>query len=255
MKLFNEYYNTIVREAEQVRNRIGFFPGGFKPPHAGHFAALQAILGYDVRNPETGEDILLDGATISDNVNIIIGHAPRGSADQNDIYRKMKSRKGTSPEDLKSTEETMITKEMSMKVWEMYISDAAPEMKNKVNVSISSHASPIIGMEQAILGLDSKTIGSSVLNLYAGEEDQKRYEYFTSEKFRMKIADEKRLPVESIYIQSNKIGRLGSATDARSQIMRIATQEADMETLSRFIPPGVNTLNFMNLLQSFHRIQ
>jgi hypothetical protein len=93
------------------------------------------------------------------------------------------------------------------------------------------------------------------LNLYAGEEDQKRYEYFTSDRFRQKISEEKNISVDNIYIQSNKIGRLGSATDARSQIMRVAAQEADMETLSRFIPPGVNVLNFMELLQSFHGIQ
>ena len=230
---------------------IGFFPGGFKPPHNGHFAALQSMLGLDVMNPETGKPILLGDSSPSNYVYVIIGHAPRGSQDQNKNYATAKQRKSTSPDELTAMSETMITKEMSMNIWNFYIEQSDQSLKDKTNITISPHASPIIGMEQAILNLKPREIANSQINLYAGAEDQSRYEYFTSDRFRMKIAEEKQIKPESIHIKRNMLDRLGSATDVRSQILRVATQEADIETLKTLLPPGVDISQFLELVKTF----
>ena len=197
MENFKTYYD------KGTRKRIGFFPGGFKPPHAGHFAALQSMLGYDVKNPETGRSILLDGAETSDYVYVIVGHTPRGSQDQNDMLRKMKARKNTSQQELDTAQEAMITKDMSIKIWELFITQGDSSLKGKVDVSISPHASPLIGMEQKILSLDGKDIENSIINLYAGAEDQARYQYFISDKFKLKVAEEKNIDVDDIQIKNN----------------------------------------------------
>lgn len=229
---------------------IGFFPGGFKPPHNGHFAALQSMLGYDVMNPETGKPILLDGSITSEYVYVIIGHAPRGSQSQNDIYNKAKRNK-MSPDELGGISETMITKEMSQEVWNMYINQADKSLADKVNISISSSPSPVIGMEQAILNLKPKQIANNIINLYAGAEDQSRYQYFVSDRFKLKISDQHNISPEKIQIKANLLDRLGSATDVRSQILRVAAQEADIQTLEKMLPPGVNIPEFLNLVKKF----
>lgn len=241
-KKYHSEYNS--------QSSIGFFPGGFKPPHNGHFAALQSMLGYDVMNPETGKPILLDGSETSNFVYVIIGHAPRGSQQQNKAYASAKQRK-LPTDQLSGMSETMITKEMSVDVWNFYISQSDQSLQDKVDVSISPHASPIIGMEQAILNLRPKDIANSTINLYAGAEDQSRYEYFTSDKFRMKISEEMNIQPESINIKRNMLDRLGSATDVRSQILRVAAQEADINTLKTMVPPGVDISQFLQLVKSF----
>ena len=109
-------------------------------------------------------------------------------------------------------------------------------------------------MEQKILSLDGKDIENSIINLYAGAEDQARYQYFISDKFKLKVAEEKNIDVDDIQIKNNKLDRLGSATDARSQIIRVAASEADMDTLQQFTPPGVDKLKFMDILQPFHKL-
>lgn len=247
MDNFSKYHSDY-----NSKSSIGFFPGGFKPPHNGHFAAVQSMLGYDVMNPETGKPILLNGSTSSNYIYVIIGHAPRGSQDQNKNYSTAKSRKTTSQDELTAMSETMITKEMSMKVWEFYIEQSDQSLKDKVNIAISPHASPIIGMEQAILNLKPREISNSIINLYAGAEDQSRYEYFTSDKFRLKIAEEKQVNPDSVQIKRNMLDRLGSATDVRSQILRVAAEEADIETLKTMLPPGVNISQFLELVKGFH---
>ena len=54
-----------------------------------------------------------------------------------------------------------------------------------------------------------------------------------------------------ISIKANKLDRLGSATDARSQVLRVAAEQADMNTIKRFIPAGVDPLKFLQLLKTF----
>lgn len=245
MDNFKKYHNDYTKSKS-----IGFFPGGFKPPHNGHFAALQSMLGYDVMNPETGKPILLDGSITSEYVYVIIGHAPRGSQSQNDIYNKAKRSKVSSDE-LGGISETMITKEMSQEVWNMYINQADKSLTDRVNVSISSSPSPVIGMEQAILNLKPKQIANNIINLYAGAEDQSRYQYFVSDRFKLKISDQHNIPPEKIQIKANLLDRLGSATDVRSQILRVAAQEADIQTLERMLPPGVSIPDFLNLVKKF----
>lgn len=232
------------------KSSIGFFPGGFKPPHNGHFAAVQSMLGYDIGNPETGKPILLNGSDTSDFIYVIIGHSPRGSTDQNKAFAAAKKNK-TDPEAMNNVSETMITKEMSLEVWNLYISQGDKSLASKVDVSISPHASPIIGMEQAILNLKERDIANNIINLYAGAEDQSRYEYFTSDRFKAKISQEKKIRPENITIKTNMLDRLGSATDVRSQILRVAAQEADLRTLETMIPPGVDISQFLNLLKNF----
>ena len=244
MKPFNQYHNEYT-----TKKSIGFFPGGFKPPHAGHFAALQSMLGFDVKNPETGSSILLGDAMVSDHVYVIIGHAPRGSLDQNTSYNKMKKTKDV--EGLQAMSSGMITKEMSKQIWELYMNQGDKNIASKSTVMISPAASPIIGMESLILNLKSEQIANNVLNLYAGQEDQERYKYFTSDKFRAKLAEHKDIDINKIKIKANMIDRLGSATDARSQILRVASQEADIETLKKYIPAGVNINDYLNLLKTF----
>lgn len=244
MKPFNQYHNKYTS-----RESIGFFPGGFKPPHAGHFAALQSMLGYDVKNPETGSSILLGDAGTSDHVYVIIGHAPRGSLDQNTSYNKMKKTKDV--EGLRTISSGMITKEISKQVWELYMKQSDQSIADRSTVMVSPAASPIIGMEEIILNLKPEQIANNTLNLYAGQEDQERYKYFTSDKFRVKLAERKDIDINKIMIRANMIDRLGSATDARSQILRVAAQEADIETLKKYIPAGVNINDFLDLLKTF----
>ena len=152
---------------------------------------------------------------------------------------------------MNTLKETMITKETSMKIWELYLASVDSSVNERINVSISPSASPVIGMESKILELDSDQFKNNTINLYAGEEDQARYQYFTGDKFKMKIAESKNIEPNMISIKTNMIDRLGSATDARSQIIRVAAQEADMETLKQYIPPGVDVLEFLNLLKTF----
>jgi len=232
------------------RKSIGFFPGGFKPPHAGHFAALQSMLGLDVMNPDTNQPILLNGSESSDFVHVIIGHTPRGSQQQNQEYKTTKQRK-SDQDQLNNISETMITKELSQKIWELYLTQGDQSISKYVNITISPHASPVIGMEQLILSLSSADIANSTLNLYAGQEDQDRYKYFTSDKFKMKISDQKNIDPKIISIQANMLDRLGSATDVRSQILRVAAAEVDVKTLESMIPPGVEPVDFISLLKSF----
>ena len=232
------------------QSSIGFFPGGFKPPHNGHFAAVQSMLGYGTGNPETGKPILLNGSVTSDFVYVIIGHSPRGSADQNKAFAAAKKNKAE-PEAMNSVSETMITKEMALEVWNLYITQGDKSLSDKVDVSVSPHASPIIGMEQAILNLKERDIANNVINLYAGAEDQSRYEYFTSDRFKLKISQETGVRQESITIKTNMLDRLGSATDVRSQILRVAAQEADLRTLETMLPPGVDASQFLNILKNF----
>jgi hypothetical protein len=248
MDKFSDYYN---RGREEKRPGIGFFPGGFKPPHIGHFAAAQAIVGVDISNPETGSSILLPGADISDIVYVLIGHAPRGSETQNKTWTSLKSKKSQDTEAIDTLKETMITKEMSIGVWNLYLDSINENTSNKIDVSISPSASPVIGMETKILGLDSDQFRNNTINLYAGEEDQARYQYFTGDKFKMKIAESKNIEPNMISIKTNMLDRLGSATDARSQVIRVAAEEADMVTLKQYIPPGVDILKFLNLLKTF----
>jgi len=246
MEKFSDFYT------KSRATSIGFFPGGFKPPHAGHFAAVQAMLGYSVRNPETGNSILLPGSKTSDFVHIIIGHSPRGSEQQNTSWKRLK--KNDPPESRESLQSTMITKEMSRDIWELYISQGDPGLRDKVNVSISSHASPVIGMEQEILNLDNDEIKSNNIHLYAGSEDQARYSYFISDRFKQKISDNKGVDINNINVVNNMIDRLGSATDARSSILRVAVDQYDTQTLEKFIPAGVNVIDFMKLLKNFRDV-
>lgn len=248
MDSFSDYYN---KGKQEKRPGIGFFPGGFKPPHIGHFAAAQAIIGVDISNPETGSSILLPGADVSDVVHVLIGHAPRGSEAQNKNWTSLKSKKTSDVGAMDALRETMITKETSIKIWELYLGSVDPSVSEKINVSISPSASPVIGMETKILGLESDQFRNNTINLYAGQEDQARYQYFTSDKFKMKIAESKNVEPNMISIKTNMLDRLGSATDARSQIIRVAAQEADMKTLKQYIPPGVDVLDFLNLLKTF----
>ena len=245
MEPFKDFYD------KQQRPGCGFFPGGFKPPHAGHFAAVQSILGYDAVNPETKQKILLDGSFVSEHVYVIIGHSPRGSVNQNTSWKKFKSTKNNNPEDITTAQNGMITKEMSEQVWRLYIDQGDPTIKDKVDVMISPHASPVIGMEQQILSLDGEKFKTHTINLYAGQEDQTRYQYFVSDKFKQKIAESKNIDPSSISIKANMLDRLGSATDARSQILRVAAHQADTETLKQYIPPGVNVVDVINLLKNF----
>jgi len=245
MDNFKSYHNDYTQSSS-----IGFFPGGFKPPHNGHFAALQSMLGYDVMNPETGKAILLDGSVTSDFVYVIIGHAPRGSQSQNDMYNKAKRSKA-SDQELSGITETMITKEMSQEIWNMYIKQADQSLADKVNISISNSPSPVVGMEQAILSLKPKQIANSTINLYAGAEDQARYQYFVSDKFKLKISEQHNISPEKINIKANLLDRLGSATDVRSQILRVAAQEADIQTLEKMLPAGVSIPDFLNLVKKF----
>ena len=248
MDSFKDFYN---RGNNEIRPGIGFFPGGFKPPHVGHFAAAQSILGIEMSNPETGGPILLDNSTTSDFLHVIIGHAPRGSENQNQNWKKLKSSKVKDTQAMDIAQETMITKEMSQNIWNLYIETATPSIKGKAQVDVSPHASPVIGMEMKILDLDADHFKSHTINLYAGAEDQSRYQYFTSEKFKMKIAESKGVEPSVISIKANQLDRLGSATDARSQILRVAAEQADLETIKRFIPAGVDPLKFLDLLKTF----
>lgn len=245
MEPFKNFYD------KQQRPGCGFFPGGFKPPHAGHFAAVQAILGYDAINPETKKQILLPGSVTSDHVFVIIGHSPRGSVNQNTAWKRFKSSKNNNSDDVKRAQDGMITKEMSKQIWDLYIKQGDPAIADKVDVVISPHASPVIGMEQQILSLDGDRFKTHTINLYAGQEDQSRYQYFISDKFKHKIAEHKNIDPSVINIKANMLDRLGSATDARSQILRVAAQQADTETLKQYIPPGVNVVDVLNLLKNF----
>ena len=248
MDSFSKYYN---RGSQEKRPGIGFFPGGFKPPHIGHFAAAQAIVGGSVSNPETGGSILLPGADMSDVVHVLIGHAPRGSETQNKNWTSLKSKKTQDTQAMDTLKETMITKEMSMAVWQLYLASVSSDISSRIEVSLSPSASPVIGMESKILALEESQFKNNTINLYAGQEDQARYQYFTGDKFKMKIAEAKNIEPNIISIKTNMIDRLGSATDARSQVIRVAAEEADMETLKQYIPPGVDILKFLNLLKTF----
>lgn len=248
MDSFKNFYN---KGNNDVRPGIGFFPGGFKPPHVGHFAAAQSILGIDMSNPETGGPILLDDSNVSDFLYVLIGHSPRGSATQNQNWTKLKSNKNTDSQTLDMAKQSMITKEISHNIWQMYIEKGTPSIQGKVDVSISPHASPVIGMEMKILDLDADEFRKHTINLYAGAEDQARYQYFTSEKFKMKIAETKNIEPNIISIKSNKLDRLGSATDARSGILRVAADQADTETIKRFLPAGIDPLEFLKSLETF----
>ena len=72
-----------------------------------------------------------------------------------------------------------------------------------------------------------------------------------SDKFKHKIAEHKNIDPSSISIKANMLDRLGRATDGRSQILRVAAQQADTETLKQYIPPGVNVVDVLNLLKNF----
>lgn len=49
MNNFNSLYDSIILEADDNVNKIGVFPGAFKPPHAGHFyTALNACEANDI---------------------------------------------------------------------------------------------------------------------------------------------------------------------------------------------------------------
>jgi hypothetical protein len=243
MDSFKDFYD------KSQRPGIGFFPGGFKPPHAGHFAAVQSILGYSAVNPETKKDILLPGSNTSEFVYIIIGHSPRGTPMQNTQLTKLKKDKRV--KDIDDIQQSMITKEISEKIWNLYIDQSDPELRGKTDVVISPHASPVIGMEEMILSLESDQFKNNTINLYAGQEDQARYKYFTSEKFISRISQEKNIDPVHVSIKANMLDRLGSATDVRSQIIRVAAQQADTDTLSQYIPAGVDVLTVLNLLKNF----
>lgn len=245
---FKTYYN---RGERQTRPGIGFFPGGFKPPHIGHFAAAQSILGIEMSNPETGGPILLDDSVTSEYLYVLIGHSPRGSVTQNQNWSRLKSSKSTDQELFTTAQESMITKEMSKDVWDLYVKSTSPSIDGRIEVSVSPHASPVQGMEMKILELESDKFKSHTINLYAGAEDQSRYQYFTSDRFKMKIAESKNIEPNNISIKSNKLDRLGSATDARSQVLRVAAEQADVETIKKFIPAGVDVLSFLNILKTF----
>jgi hypothetical protein len=248
MDSFKDFHN---RGNNEIRPGIGFFPGGFKPPHVGHFAAAQSILGIDMSNPETGGPILLDGSVTSDFLHVLIGHGPRGSTTQNQNWKRLKSSKVKDNSALEIAHGSMITKDMSENIWNLYISSATPSIKGKAEVTVSPHASPVIGMEMKILDLESSIFKTHTINLYAGAEDQSRYQYFTGDKFKMKISETKNIEPNLISIKANHLDRLGSATDARSQVLRVAAEQADIETIKRFIPAGVDPLKFLKLLKTF----
>lgn len=248
MDSFKDFHN---RGKNDIRPGIGFFPGGFKPPHIGHFAAAQSILGIDMSNPETGGPILLDGSITSDFLYVLIGHAPRGTGPQNQNWKKLKSAKVKDTDAMDIAGSSMISKEMSQDIWNLYVNSATPSIKGSVDVTVSPHASPVIGMEMKILDLDADKFKTHTINLYAGAEDQSRYQYFTGDKFKMKISESKNIEPNLISIKANHLDRLGSATDARSQVLRVAAEQADIETIKRFIPAGVDPLMFLKLLETF----
>ena len=90
--------------------------------------------------------------------------------------------------------------------------------------------------------------------MYAGSEDQARYSYFISDRFKQKISDNKGVDINNINVVNNMIDRLGSATDARSSILRVAVDQYDTQTLEKFIPAGVNVIDFMKLLKNFRDV-
>lgn len=260
---------------EQSLPSIGYFPGGFKPPTRFHYNALLGTLGKST-------DMLISGEP-SDFVNVIIGHSPRGSKNQNDQLTNLKNsinkikkrkdftgdksqrfnlknRKTNTSRDVsidsleKELEEVstkMIDVVSSKNIWELYIEP----ISSVVDVTVSTDASPLKGMEQMILNLSSDDIIGNVINLYSGKEDKARFEYYTSDKFKNELIQHGKIKSpEEADIRVCELNRMGSATSVRMAIRDVVEGVQDIDTLKEFIPSHVSVDDFFNQLNQFTKI-
>ena len=267
--LFEQYVREYVFEQIDLGPSIGFFPGGFKPPTVFHYKALQAVLGDE---PDTDNPILLKGDP-SSYVHVIIGHAPRGSKDQNEelvslkkdinsIKKRVDYKDDTSSvwpvknrgevsvsgleNQLKQLSGKMIDTVSSKNIWNLYTKG----MKN-VNVEISTDASPVKGMEAKIKELEPEDFANTI-HLYAGQEDIGRFQYYTSDTFKQDLVDSGKAPtIKNINIEICELARLGSATDVRDGIRDVAIGKRSVQSLSEFIPDHVDPEEFYSHLNQF----
>lgn len=208
MKLFKEFVE------KKTYTGIGLFPGAFKPPHKGHFETVRQAA---VENKEL---IVLvssadrDGITATDSLTIW------------NIYKPY------------------LPKNVSI-----YFAQSSPvtvvyqvvDILNNDVFTPTQRASAPISVAKEIAGNLGRASSPYTVNLYASEEDMKRYDAFFNPKSKNVYTGKK---VKEVV--KKDVSRIASATDART-----ALQKKRYEDFKAFLPDITkeDKLRIYNLLK------
>lgn len=208
MKLFNEFVES------KNRTGIGLFPGAFKPPHRGHFETVRQAA---VENKEL---VILvsssdrDGITATDSLTIWNIYKPYLPKNVSIYYAQ-------------GSPVTIVYQIVDI-------------LNNDVFTPTERVQAPI-PVAQEVANKLSKVSSPYEVNLYASEEDMKRYDAFYNAKSKHIYVGKK---VKEVHRQD--VARLASATDAR-----IALQKKRYEDFKAFLPniTKEDKLKIYNLLK------
>lgn len=208
MKLFKEYVEN------KTRTGIGLFPGAFKPPHKGHFETVRQAA---VENKE---------------LVILVSSADRDGISSTDSLTIWNIYKPYLPDNVN------IYFAQSSPVTVVY--QIVDILNNDVFTPTQRVQSPI-PVAKEIANKSSKASSPYTINLYASEEDMKRYDAFFNPKSKGIYVGKK---VKEVL--KKDVTRLASATDARA-----ALQKKNYEAFKAFLPDITkeDKLKIYNLLK------
>jgi hypothetical protein len=215
--------------------KLGIFIGKFKPPHVGHYNTLMGVLGdgsnvFSVRYPQVIPDCVCDQALV------II-------SDKSKIEDPNKDGVGME-----------FTGELSKDVWTLYLENTPAA--DKVDLRV---AHPVLGAIETIEQIRSAgnyngiPVNDLNIRLFVGEEEgddgeidiantekeMKRYSYIINNQDALLGKDDS--------VDVCVMARSTSATVVREQILRIAIDGEDIETLQENIPSHVDVMDFWNI--------
>ena len=147
--------------------KIALLPGGFKPPHAGHYAAAKSLASFTDKDGKT---------VVPDSIIVKVG---------------AKERDG-------------ITRDMSLKLWDLYRSTDSDPAANKLSIIPSKHNSPVKDVYDFI---ENDAPEGSTIYLTMGEKEIKT----NDQRFANigKFADPRGINFETILITPKEGGIAG----------------------------------------------
>ena len=228
-------FENIGQNEPDSKYKLGIFIGKFKPPHVGHYNTLMGVLGdgsnvFSTRYPQVIPDCVCDEA-------LVIISSKSKVEDQNNDGIGME-----------------FTGSLSKNVWELYVENTPAA--DKVDFKVGH---PVLGAIEVIeqIRSDGNYNGIHVndlnIRLFVGEEEgddgeidiantekeMKRYSYI--------INNQDKLLGKEGSVDVCVMARSTSATVVREQILRIAVDGEDIETLQENIPSHVDVMDFWNI--------
>ena len=266
----NDYLNQFIFEqtdeveANSEKYKLGIFIGKFKPPHIGHYNTLLGILGaqeniFSTRYPQNIPDCICDEAIV------IVSEKPVLTDDRGKEVKAgdvTKLRKNGLDDDQIINEldiKMVFTADQALDLWQSYINGSP--ISGKATVQSGNPVNGAIKILEDIKSAGSyNDIPLSDLNirLFVGEEEgedneidveetnkqMQRYSFILKNQKDLMGIDDGDDPVKVCVM-----ARQTSATAVRNQILRIAVEEQDLQTLRENIPSHINLNDFWNTVR------